>query len=269
MRVISFLLFVFVISGPGNRAFGQLTHSFTVSGRVVAERDTNLAIVNAIVRFNADNGYMFQTNSDSAGHYEFRIKKANFKQFELRILADRETGSGKKNEPFIYLTSVERRVFNTADSLERYTVDFKLKRSSKGCYFPAILFKRNSLDHYYETWQDTIELGFYPDFDYAISMISQTIKENPTMVVEIAGHCSLDEKNPKELSQKRAEQVKQELVKLGVAPQRIIAKGYGIEKNIVKPGTIASARSEADKEKLKARNRRCAFKIVSWDYKTE
>jgi len=92
----------------------------------------------------------------------------------------------------------------------------------------------------------------YPVLD----SVAQILKENPTMVVEIGGHTDTrgSRRYNQRLSQRRAEAVKNYLVRVhGIDPSRLIAKGYGESRPLVKP-----ERTEADY----AKNRRVEFLII-------
>jgi len=103
---------------------------------------------------------------------------------------------------------------------------------------------------------------FQINFDVASSQVKQKyisqihefalyLKQNPQMQVEIQGHTDSDgdSKSNKVLSQQRAEAVKAKLVSLGVAENRISAKGYGeskpIANNATKENKFANRRVEA------------------------
>lgn len=93
-----------------------------------------------------------------------------------------------------------------------------------------------------------------PESSGSLDKIVEFIEANPTIALEIAGHTDdegADDYNLM-LSQGRAEAVVQYLVKVGIEPSRLTAKGYGETKPIDKAITKAA----------KARNRRVEFTIV-------
>ena len=57
----------------------------------------------------------------------------------------------------------------------------------------------------------------------------QMLNDNPTVAIELAAHCDYKGSDAynQELSQRRAESVVSYLVKKGIAPDRLTAKGYG------------------------------------------
>lgn len=82
----------------------------------------------------------------------------------------------------------------------------------------------------------------------------------PEIVVEISSHTDSkgDDDYNKKLSQKRAESVVQYLIKKGIDPKRLYAKGYGEEKPIAKNENPDGSDNTAGREK----NRRTEFKII-------
>ena len=86
-----------------------------------------------------------------------------------------------------------------------------------------------------------------------LAEISPVLKDNPKLKFEAQGHTDSTGTEPVNLalSQARAETVKAYLVRQGVAPNRISAKGYGSSQPVADNTTAAG----------RARNRRMAFKI--------
>jgi outer membrane protein OmpA-like peptidoglycan-associated protein/tetratricopeptide (TPR) repeat protein len=93
-----------------------------------------------------------------------------------------------------------------------------------------------------------------PESFVELQQLVKLLKENPNLKVEISGHTDNvgnDDYNLK-LSQARADEVKNYLVKQGIDENRIIAKGYGKNRPIADNNT----------EEGKAKNRRTEFKII-------
>ena len=88
-----------------------------------------------------------------------------------------------------------------------------------------------------------------------IDQIVEILKEHPNVNVEIGGHTDSngDAKRNLKLSQRRAEAVKRYLVKKGIAESRLIAKGYGENKPLVKNDTETNRQT----------NRRVEFKVIN------
>lgn len=245
----------------------QNPYRLLISGHVT-EIDTTVKICSALVHLKADDGTMREAKTDSNGYYHFDFKKIRFHKAEISLVTDRQTVPVNGSWKYGYLATRDKAVFETADSSAHYIKDFQLTLN-QGCgSFPSLLFKKNMLAYdtvirMYETQADSI----YAFPEQVIRFLTLTLTDNPTIVIELSAHCSSDEKQPEKLSQMRAEKVKADLVKLGIAKQRLVAKGYGITKLLVKDDIIYRASSLREKETLIAKNRRCVFKIVSWDYK--
>lgn len=84
-----------------------------------------------------------------------------------------------------------------------------------------------------------------------LNEIVKMMKEHPELKLEIGGHTDSDgeEAFNLNLSQKRAEAVKQQLIKMGIAADRFMAKGYGETKPVSDNSTVQG----------KANNRRVEF----------
>ncbi|MFQ3577307.1 MAG: OmpA family protein [Cytophagales bacterium] len=84
----------------------------------------------------------------------------------------------------------------------------------------------------------------------SLDMVYEQMKSNPIMKVEIAGHTDNvgDDESNMRLSQNRANSVKEYIVKKGITPDRIIAKGYGesspVESNDTEVGRAMNRRTE-------------------------
>lgn len=105
---------------------------------------------------------------------------------------------------------------------------------------------------------DTDKSAVKPESKPALDNISTLLKAFPNMKIEVRGHTdnSNKTKDPdynKKLSQKRADAVKQELVKRGFAADRITATGYGESVPI----------ADNTNDDGKALNRRTEFAILS------
>ncbi|MEO1010949.1 MAG: OmpA family protein [Bacteroidota bacterium] len=94
-----------------------------------------------------------------------------------------------------------------------------------------------------------------------LSELIKILKENPGIVLEIGTHTDIrgNRRYNEDLSQKRANSVREFLIGSNIAKNRIIAKGYGESQPVFYCKTEESC-SEEDHEL----NRRCEFVIVDW-----
>jgi len=101
---------------------------------------------------------------------------------------------------------------------------------------PAIIEKgRQTLDVEFDFNKAIIKQGYDKDIDDLV----QVMKDNPDLKVVIEGHTDnvgTAEFN-KELSQKRADAVKQYMVEKGIDANRITAKGFGFDRPIASNDT--------------------------------
>ncbi len=95
-----------------------------------------------------------------------------------------------------------------------------------------------------------------------LATVIEIMKANPGIVLEIGTHTDIrgNADYNRDLSQKRADAAKEFLVDNGIANSRVIAKGYGESKPLVKCATEESC-SEEDHEW----NRRCELVVVKWN----
>jgi OOP family OmpA-OmpF porin len=101
---------------------------------------------------------------------------------------------------------------------------------------------------------DVSKWDIKPECTYALDNLYNTLMLNPNMKIEIAGHTDSDgdAQDNLILSQRRAESVMNYLIKMGLDPKRIQAKGYGEYKPIV----------PNDNAPNKAKNRRTEVRVL-------
>lgn len=135
--------------------------------------------------------------------------------------------------------------FQLKDTVERnaYLIELHLN--------PIIIGNHNILNNvFFET--DSYQLTSNSNTE--LNNLVELLNTNKTMKLEISGHTDNvgnDDYN-QELSQKRAESVVNYLIKNGVNPDRLIAKGYGSQQ----------PNFSNDSEEGRLKNRRTEFKII-------
>lgn len=100
-----------------------------------------------------------------------------------------------------------------------------------------------------------------------IEILYHELLESPEIMLEIDGHASVLEKDPEQLSLKRAELIRQILIEKGINPKRISVKGFGIQKLWITNDMIKKAKSKEEKMFLHTRNQRVNFRVINWDFK--
>lgn len=264
MRVVTFVCVVLTILGAGIRAFGQSGDCRLIISGHVTEQDTNIKIRHALIHLKADNGDMLECATDSNGRYCFYYKKVSFHHAEISVAVDLQTNAVHKPRRFGYLATAGYGMIDTGDSARHYTKNFQLM-PNQGCgSFPSVRFKKNTsvFDTTYTEGLDTVYNYPYQSIEF----LASTLKDNPTIIIELSGHCSGDEKPSQHLSLIRTQTVKAELVTLGIDPERIVPVGYAPAKPLIKEDVIRRAQTKEEMMMLHAKNRRCVFRILSWDY---
>ncbi len=264
-RFLNFVFFLFCI----NSFAQQLPKAIVVKGNVY-DREDSTAVEGVTIILKDDKGRNIIRTTDSAGKYFFEIKGNFFSLAEIQCIVTKDVHSKTKGAK--YLANDDKGIINLTDTNDLpiiYLKTFSLQKYFVHLPTPRITFKKNSL-------QIDTSRYLYPAFDeadsgrkipdYCIDILEHILKENPEIIIELDAHCSGDEKDVDSLSLKRAQKVKELLLAKKVNPKRIEAKGWGIQKQMVTEVQIKKAKNKKEKEELNARNRRCVFKILSWDY---
>jgi len=104
--------------------------------------------------------------------------------------------------------------------------------------------------------KSNVQQNSYPE----LSRLMKILKQNPSVKVEIGGHT--DHIGPASynqlLSERRAQAVVNQLIKLGIAKERLIAKGYG-ESRPIAPNVNPDG---SDNSAGRRRNRRTEIRLI-------
>jgi outer membrane protein OmpA-like peptidoglycan-associated protein len=203
--------------------------SFAEIEGVITDFSNNVKVGEAIIFENKDTKKIYSAISDDKGKFSVELPYSS--NFTIKIKG-----------------------FNK----EQYYTDFSipaLEPNQTGLYFnidiQIELPKLFTLDNvYFDTGKATLKPASYTELNELYEYLS--LKK--TTVVEIAGHTDdvgSDEMNM-DLSQKRAEAVRNYLINKGIAASRIVAKGYG-ETQPVAPN---------DSDEGRAKNRRTEVRLV-------
>ena len=251
--------------GKGNDdifAFVNPPLLYTLQG-VVKDDRTLQFIPGVSVKLVGSDGSAVEGKTDTKGFYSFGKSQIRPNSSYELILSKTGYFNKKAKETTVGL-----------ESSKDFVIDFKLEPiPEKPIVLPDILY-------------DLAKWDLKPQFQDSLQGLIKTLDENETIVIELASHTDTrgtDESNDI-LSQRRAESVVDYLIARGIAPDRLVAKGYGervpraLSKNITRDGFnfktgtvltqafIDSLKTTPEKEAAHALNRRTEFRVLSKDY---
>ncbi len=193
---------------------------FTLQG-VVKDDSTKQVMNEVIVKIIGSDGSSYIDYTDENGKYFFN---------EMQILPNTtyEISATQKG----YFTEKGKETTVGIQRNKDIEHDFFLKRiPDKPIELPEILY-------------DFAKWNLKPQYQDSLNGLIQTLKDNPRLVIELASHtdsrASLEYNDT--LSQKRAQSVVDYLIEKGIAPARLMAKGYGervpkvLREKVVYPG---------------------------------
>lgn len=220
-------------------------------------------VENAFIHLKLSSGSMLSEKTDALGKYKFTIKDT-VSNFNITLSIDKSTKS--KYSSCFFATKDEGKGVLKANT--NFIKNFQLTKGMDcgGAKFPSFLFIKNSILCCNDSL-NKIDSIYYERFESSIILISQTLKENPTITIELDGHASSCEKQPELLSLNRAEFIKEALVSKGINKNRIQTKGWGNQKLLIKDNVVKNAKSKEEKMALHLKNRRVVFRIIGWDFK--
>jgi outer membrane protein OmpA-like peptidoglycan-associated protein len=226
--IIHFTLSTFLLLNIAS-VHGQ--QNLTIKGRIINNRTEVAVDTSVFVTITLDKTILYKTNCNNNGDYFIRISDSlNHKKIIVRALQDQSNLdrylTTKPTDPCsfkcldnkTFLNSEKRIITLNSDSAKEYVQNFALLPIIRDFISPTIYFKKNDII--------MIQSDYYLTADSALCFFSHLLDCRRTMVIEVSGNCSPDEKNKSDLSLKRAQLVKKNLVTLGVNPQRIVVKGY-------------------------------------------
>ncbi|MFO7978045.1 MAG: OmpA family protein [Bacteroidales bacterium] len=229
----------------------------------VRDDSTSAILPGATVQLVGSDGTLFQAEADSRGIYEFgkNIVRENTR-YDL-LVSKENYFSERSSESTIEVA--ESKVFVHDFSL--------LPIPETPIELPEILYE-------FGRWE------LQPQFQDSLNTLVQTLEDNPTIIIELASHTDsrgADAINDT-LSQRRAQAVVDYLIKKGIDPDRLRAKGYGkrvprvIESDIEREGFefaagtvldddfINSLPTEEHQDAAHQLNRRTEFRVLSDDF---
>jgi peptidoglycan-associated lipoprotein len=193
---------------------------FTLQG-VVKDDSTKQVMKEVVVKITGSDGSSYIDYTDENGKYFFN---------EMQILPNTTYEISATHKGYFTEKGKETTVgIQRNKDLEH---DFFLRRiPDKPIELPEILY-------------DFAKWDLKPQYQDSLNGLIQTLKDNPRLVIELASHtdarASLEYNDT--LSQKRAQSVVDYLIEKGIAPARLVAKGYGeripkvLREKVVYPG---------------------------------
>jgi hypothetical protein len=101
--------------------------------------------------------------------------------------------------------------------------------------------------------------------DDALAIIVKVMKDNPTIILSVNGHCDARELDRENLAMARAMQVIDLFVAEGIAPERMKARSLA-EHPIHLEREIAAMVDPDERERALGRDRRVNYQVLSYDY---
>ncbi len=231
---------------------------FNVTGLVKDEK-TGIAISSSKVDLIASDGNSLQAETGTGGDFKFA----------LRADVDYIMVASKKG----YLKGKEKETTKGQDKSREFMVTILLTPIDRPIELPNILYDFGKWD-------------LRPESMVSLDKLVETLNENSNVTIELMSHT--DSRDTEEynltLSQKRAQVVVQYLIDKGIAPDRLLAKGYGkstpkvvdatiaAQNSFMKAGTVLndqylnSLANDEQREIAHQINRRTEFKVLRTDY---
>lgn len=207
----------------------------SIAGKIMDER-TQMPILGAEVRLSeSGTGKVIQMQVATDGTFGFKVPDRKPLQLEI------------KRQGYLLLKSP----VDYEGGVQTYLL--KAIELGKSITLKHIYYDRGALLPRDDAWAE-------------FEKLSRFLDDNPSLTIEIESHTDSrgDDQANLDLSQQRADAVRTQLIEMGVAPQRIHAKGYGEEKllNPCKNGISCA-------EEFHQQNRRTAFSILGEDTHVE
>jgi len=236
-------LTVFAIGAADVCVQAQDTPAFQLLATVY-EREDTVPIAGARIEVLGTDGTILSALSDDKGHVAFTVNgrqrfiNANV-SYSIRISStDRMTVHDQISTVGLTESTTFERMYYLARA--QMIIDV----------LPVIYFGQRS------TRLDSASRAFADE-------VTMMLNDNPTMVLELRGHCDPDEDTT--LAVRRGETVMHYLMKEGIDAQRIIVRSSGARESYFST-TALDSMTQIEREQALALNRRVDFKIVSSDY---
>lgn len=212
------MLFLFMITGLTLFAQNKLRPDEQHAHLSVTVTDAkgNIRVGEEIVMIGTKSKKSFSGISDPRGKFEILIPKGDVYRIKVSAMGTEIDNSSLEvpNQPGLF----------TSEMIVRFEIPLSVTLEN-------VLFETGSAK-------------LNPISFKSLDDLVRFMKRKTTMVIEISGHTDnvgKDESN-RELSQKRADAVRGYIIEKGIAPNRVLAKGYGSVQPVADNGTEAGRR---------------------------
>ncbi len=227
--------------------------NFNLTGTVVSD-ENNEPVSNALIHLKGSSGDMYEFKTTADGKYNFKLKENT--SYEVTVATDKSTTS--KTFTLGFLANKDMGKLTTVDENESkdFVKDFALTPVKAEIRFPAVLYELGKAD-------------LKPESKDSLNFLYQTLMDNPSIVIELQAHTDSRGNDAKNqiLSDARAKSCVDYLnIEKKIPLARLMSKGWGEKKLLIKDVVINKAKTKEEKEALHQKNRRTVFRIVNWDY---
>ena len=232
---------------------------FTLAG-IVKDEKTNQPLPEANVQIIGSDGTNIAIPTNTDGTFRHTLKPGTDYVFNASKVG--------------YLNGKERETTKGLDRSKSFTITILLTSIARPIEIPNI-------------WYDFARWDLRPESMVSLDRLVETLNDNPTITIELGSHTDSRGTNADNLilSQRRAQSVVDYLIEKGIAPDRLVAKGYGEENPKVVDDQLAaqysflrngvtltevyinSLTSRDDQEIAHQFNRRTEFRVLRTDYK--
>lgn len=232
---------------------------FTIEG-VVTDCNYKETIEGVSLKLVGSDGSTAETKTDKNGYYKFADNgdKRYVNEKTSYVLSTSVGNDIKTKEaPLGFINSSVKAKETTVGVTESkvFKHDFCLIPIEKEIRFPDVLYDLGKAD-------------LRPESKDSLNFLYNTLIDNPTFVIELSAHTdsrSSDAFNQK-LSDARAKSCVDYLISKGINPKRMIPKGYGEKRLLIKDSEIAKLKTKEEQEAAHQKNRRTVFSVLRTDF---
>jgi outer membrane protein OmpA-like peptidoglycan-associated protein len=302
VRNLYILLFLFIPSllpaQPAPRIIKQVTDSVFHVGDIVKipvilydlgkasirpEAKDSLDVVVKFLEKNKHLGVEIGSHTDSRGSEEFNRKLSSAR---AKNCYDYIVSQGISPQQITYRGYGESELIHSDGHISK----FKTKEEQESLHQQNRRTELKVLSTWYgKTWKQLLQEkpvhGSFPivvipvmydlgkaairpeSFD-SLDAVVDFMNRNPSLVIEIANHSDsrVSDAMSSRPTDARAKSCAGYLISKGISPQRIVPKGYGDKKLIIKDAEIAKLKTKEEQELAHQKNRRTEIKILRFDY---